>query len=665
MTTKRKHQPPYLGAAYYPEAWPLELIDEDIKLMLKAGMNVMRIGEFAWQRMEPQEGQFDFAWLHLVVDKLGKAGIATILGTPTPTPPAWLTERYPEVLVVMDAADGVRAQHGGRVHFCPNNAVYRDLCARIVTRMGEEFGRDSNVIGWQIDNEVYPWWGRGCRCPVCERKFREWLLARYGTIGKLNSIWGMGVWSLAYQSFEQIRFPRQDTWHHPSHKGAWAAFQSDTFVDYVMAQANILKKLTRNQPIGTDMMPLTQLDHRAMNLGLDVAQFNHYHGMGDLCWAPLWFDYFRSLKSRPFWNTETATCWNGSTAANGYREPGFNRVNSWMPIALGGEANLYWLWRVHWSGQELMHGSVVSSCGRPLHMFGEVQEISRGFKVAAKFLNGTRPVNHGMALHFSTSAHEMFGFQPMVKDFNYLGHLLNTVYRPLLNSHLRPDVIHPAADLDPYRVVFSPYLPALDQGGLRERLLAWIRAGGTWIAGPFTDVRTLDGTKYTHAPFGSLEKWGGVRCKYEIPGDPRGFKFRWADGRETKGSIWHYGFELRGAEALATFTDNELDGLAAVTRRRLGKGQIILLGTMPSVEDLQRLLLEIAGEAGVKPVAEASPNVLAVPRAGKAGKGMVVIEYEHKAGSLTLPRPMTDLLTGKRHSGVVELAPYSVMVLKG
>jgi beta-galactosidase GanA len=225
-------------------------------------------------------------------------------------------------------------------------------------------------------------------------------------------------------------------------------------------------------------------------------------------------------------------------------------------------------------------------------------------------------------------------------------------------------VIHPAAALDGYRVVLSPFLPALDESGLRDRLRAWIEAGGTWIAGPLTDVRTRDGAKYTHAPFGTLEEWAGVHCKYEIPADPRGFRIRWADGRESLGSVWHSGFELRGAKALATFTDNELNGLAAITRRRLGKGQVILLGTMPSVEDLQRLLLEIAGEAGVKPVAESSPNVLAVPRAGKAGKGMVLVEYERKPGRVELPGPMTDLLTGKRHNGTVELAPYAVMALK-
>ena len=133
-------KPPYLGAAYYPEDWPLSQVDEDIALMKQAGMNVMRMGEFAWARMEPQEGQYDFDWLHTAVRKLAKAGIATILGTPTPTPPAWLTERYPESLVMSE--HGVRAQHGARRHVCSNSPVYRGHCARIVTRMAEEFGRD-------------------------------------------------------------------------------------------------------------------------------------------------------------------------------------------------------------------------------------------------------------------------------------------------------------------------------------------------------------------------------------------------------------------------------------------------------------------------------------------------------------------------------------------
>ena len=131
-------RPPYLGAAYYPEDWPREQVDDDIELMLRAGCNVMRLAEFAWSSMEPREGQFEFGWLHDAVDKLGAAGIASILGTPTATPPAWLTSRYPEVLFVN--SDGVRHGHGARCHFCPNSPVYRDHVTRIVNRMGEEFG---------------------------------------------------------------------------------------------------------------------------------------------------------------------------------------------------------------------------------------------------------------------------------------------------------------------------------------------------------------------------------------------------------------------------------------------------------------------------------------------------------------------------------------------
>jgi beta-galactosidase GanA len=153
-----------LGAAYYPEAWPPEQVDEDIRLMLDAGLNVVRIAEFAWSSMEPEEGRFELGWLHRVVDKLGAAGIATIMCTPSCTPPAWLTAKYPEVVVVNHA--GVRADHGFRRHVCPNNPVYRELCARVAMKLAEAFGHDERVIGWQIDNEVDLWEGWGCYCPV-------------------------------------------------------------------------------------------------------------------------------------------------------------------------------------------------------------------------------------------------------------------------------------------------------------------------------------------------------------------------------------------------------------------------------------------------------------------------------------------------------------------
>ena len=653
-----KFKPPYLGAAYYPEDWPLEQIDDDIALMKQAGMNVMRIAEFAWSRMEPYEGKYDFDWLHLTVDKLAEAGIATIMCTPTCTPPAWLSERYPEILVVGEY--GIQAQHGSRRHACPNSPVYRAHSARITRKLAEEFGNDENVIGWQIDNEFSPSGPHGCFCPVCVGKFREKMRERFGTIENLNETWGTHLWSQTYQSFAQLPPPYQHGRHHPQLIEAYCNFAGDSYVEYAGEQADILHEMT-TQPVGTDMMPILSVNYERMHRKLDLVQYNHYNTPETLWEAPFWMDYSRTIKEDvPFWNTETATCWNGSTSANGYREPGFCRVNSWFPYALGGEANLYWLWRAHWSGQELMHGSVVTSCGRPMHIFGEVQEIAAGLEKSGDFLNGTKPEKSGLAVHLSTAANWIFLYQRMTQGFDYRRGMIEKVYQPMIQAQIRPDIIDPAASLDDYTVVFSPFLPTLEEGDLVERLKAWIEGGGTWIVGPMSDVRTIHGTKYQHAPFGVLEDWAGIYCTMQIPGTPRDFRMKWDDGRESEGSVWYDGFELRGAESMATYTEGPFEGDAAVAVKSVGKGRIIVLGTLPQDDMLVRLLTN----TGITPAAKASPSILAVPRSGEAGEGMTVLEFMNQPGTLTLDRPATDILTGEQHSGEMDIAPYAVHVLK-
>jgi len=661
MKNASQPSPPYLGAAYYPEAWPDGLVDEDIALMKQAGLNVVRIGEFAWSRIEPREGEYEFAWLHRVIDKLGEAGIATILGTPTCTPPIWLTEKYPEILAMDD--HGRRTHHGARRHACPTSPVYRELAARIVTRMAEEFGKDDRILGWQIDNELYPHGPRGCFCPVCVQAFHKRLEAKYGTIEALNDAWGTALWSQTYQRFDQVPPPHAHVWHHPSLYLDWMLIQVEAYAQFSDAQAAILHRHTR-QPVGTDVMPRLGLSHRRLNENLDVVQFNHYHDDRALWQAVFWMDWCRTIKPRPFWVTETATCWAGNVVTAGYKRPGFCRVNSWLPLALGGEANLYWLLRAHRSGQELMCGSVVSSCGRPMHVFDEVQQLSREFERAAEFLTTTRPVISGLAIHQSTFAWWFFQTQPLVAGFEYGGQLRNTVYHPLFEALLRPDIVDPESLLDPYRVVISAFLPALDEADLRRRLRTWIENGGTWIAGPFTDIRTLNGTKFTHAPFGSLEEWGGVRCEWEVPANLP-FGLRWGDRTESKGSVWYAGFEPTGAEVLATYADCEFEGLAAVTVHPMGRGRVVVLGTMPEPEAFRRLVIRLCDDAGIRPTANASPGVLAVPRRGQDFEGMIVIETENRKATLQLEHGGVDLLTGTRYApGKLDLAPWDVLVLR-
>lgn len=655
-----KFKAPYLGAAYYPEAWPLEQVDSDIALMKQARINIVRIGEFAWSRIEPRQGEYDLEWLIQVIDKLGNAGIATIIGTPTATPPIWLIRKHPDILIVRD--DGKPAQHGAREHFCPNNFFYREYCKIVITKLAEQFGADRNVIGWQIDNELYPR-KRGCCCPECHRKFQAVMQKRFRDIDQLNKAWCTNLWSQTYQLFSQLPIPREDTWHHPSLLTAWMNFQSDSYIDFAKHQADILHKLCC-QPIGTDMMTLGGLNYHKIHKHLDIVQFNWYYDESNLWRSVFWMDLLRPIKNRPFWITETSTCWNGSTASNKYRSPGFCRVASWIPIALGGEANLFWLWRSHWAGQELMHGSVISSCGRWLHIIDEVKEVASGFREANNFINETKCVNSGLAVHFSSLAWWIFEFQPMVNGFKYDDKLLESFYRPLIEASLRADIIDPADSLDNYRVVCSPFLPALDEAGLRSRIIKWVEEGGTWIVGPLSDNRTLEATKFTHAPFGSLEEWTGVRCKYQVPGDSQDFQIQCSDQSESKGSIWFDGFEMDSADALATYSEGHLKGLAAIIKKKVGRGQIVLLGTMPSPEHLQKLLLSLCKEAGIVPSIKTTPNVLVVSRKGRDGEGVIAIEFQNRPGSIDITQPVLDLLTGDQLGAKVEMEPYSVKVLK-
>lgn len=656
---------PYLGAAYYPEDWPEDQQEPDLASMEECGVNVVRIAEFAWSSMEPEEGKYTFGWLHDIIEKLGKRGIAVILGTPTCTPPLWITGKHPDIFTVM--SNGSQMRHGARRHACPNNETYRKYCGKIVKKMALEFGHDKNVIGWQIDNEMIPSQPRGCFCPVCQKKFRERLKKKFGTIENLNRSWGLKLWSMEYNSFDEIPAPRADMWHHPSLIQEWEEFQSDSYIEYSDLQADILHQYA-SQPVGTDMMPTFGINYYKISRKLDMMQFNHYNNEKNLWQAAFWMDYIRPIKEKPFWNTETSTCWGGSSYARfGYQQRGFCTVNSLLPYALGSEANLYWVWRSHWSGQEMMHGSVLATCGRPLHIFDEVKNISRLCEKARGFLTETKPKKTGIGLHVSCSNALMFDSQQIIEEFSYKNELLQSFYHPILHCQLRPDLLEPSLPLDGYRVVVTPFLLNLDEGGLRERIENWVKDGGTWIVGPLTDIRTREGTKYTDSPFGSLEKFAGIYCKYSIPcyqQDP--FPAQWNDGSTLASHSWFDGFELKGAQGLAFYTDraNELSGLAAVTSKKVGKGRVIVLGSILSEESLQKLLLTVCGEEGVRPAAEATSNILAVPRSGNDRDGLFVLELDHAAGKLNLPAPMVNLDDGKIYKGEVAIPPYGVMILQ-
>ncbi|MCH5157421.1 MAG: beta-galactosidase [Clostridiales bacterium] len=639
----------YIGAAYYPELWDASEVDKDIERCKALGLNVLRVGEFAWSKMEPREGEYQLDWLVKVVDKLYAAGIYTVMCTPTCTPPRYMLDKYEEMRNVSE--HGVRSQTSWRCHPCKTSPIMREKNRAIVTQMAKALGSHPGIIGWQIDNELYPY-GGGCFCPLCVADFRKSLKRQFGTIEALNNAWGMARWSLDYQSFDAINPPLPDQWKHPSLVKAWWDFQCDKIRTYVDEQAQILHKYTK-APIGTDMMANNNLSYYKVNSSLDVVQFNHYNTADELYETTFWYDFLRSVKDKPFWVTETQVGWNGSEfAQSGYRPVGNCYVNTWLPYAHGADMNMYWLFRAHRNGHELAHGALYSTVGRPYRVSEEVARAAREIEKCKDILVSSS-VHSQIALHYSSTAANTFAAAPIVKNLNYTATVRDKFYNAL--RHYNVDVIDTEHSLDKYKVVISPFLCHARENNLYERMVEFVQNGGTWIVGPMTDIVDTNVTKYVDAPYSFLEQLVGVYTKYQKPIDNDVFRAQWTDSTPCGVSMCFDAYEVNAdTESLAKYVGDEFDGLTVIARKNIGAGKVILLGSVPTHEDIRRLV-------GIKPILVASDNVKLVKRDNSV---ILAVELEHSAGYIELDGKYIDRISNTTLSGKVTVAPYSVLVLE-
>ena len=640
----------FVGAAYYPELWAESEQEKDIARMKEAGVNCVRVGEFAWGTMEPEEGKFGFSWLDRVLERLRAAGIAVVLCTPTCTPPRWLMDKYPETRTVY--ADGTRTEVFSRCHPCKSSPVMREKNRLIVTALAKRYGAHPAVVGWQIDNEIFPY-NEGCYCPLCQKGFRAYLKEKYGSVRALNEKWGMHRWSLEYASFDDVLPPVRGRWEHPSLQTEWTRFHNQNIISYVNEQAEILHAYTK-APVGTDMMATNLLSYAEMHKKLDVVQYNHYEPAAELGRMTFCYDFLRTVLDKPFWVTETQAGWNGSTFAEfGYRPAGACYANTWLPVARGGSMVEYWHFRAHPNGHELAHGALYSAAGRAYRVTEEISRAAEEFARCGELLKNTS-VRAEIALHYSSTAAVNSINAPLLKNFDYRSTLIDRVHAAFRHDNI--DVIETDHPLEGYKVLFSPFLSTADEKGLRERIEAWVKAGGTWIAGPMSDIMTDYASRYTAAPHSFLEELAGVYTKYELPVGNDVYRAKWAGGEGTFAlSMCYSAYELRGAKALAVYENGEFAGLPVITEHAVGKGRVILLGSLPEPDVLRGFVLRA-------PILPASDNLVLTERSG-AQNAVIAVETEGKAGVLVLGGSYRDVLSGKKLQSSVTVAPYEVLVL--
>ncbi|RED14381.1 beta-galactosidase [Pontivivens insulae] len=491
---------PQLGVCYYPEHWPEAQWPDDAARMVETGLEWVRIGEFAWSRLEPNEGDLRWEWLDRAVEVLGAAGLKVVMGTPTATPPRWVCEKHPDMFA-LDANGHVRG-FGSRRHYCFSHEGYCAEAVRITRLTAERYGRNPHIAAWQTDNEY------GCHDTVISYSdaactaFRIWLEQRYGNIGALNDAWGNVFWSMEYRHFGEVFLPNLTvTEPNPSHVLDFQRFSSDQVVQFNRAQAEVLRELTDAPLIHNYMGRTLEFDHFKVGDDLDVASWDSYPlgfledrsdqpeafkqqfaRQGDPDFQAFHHDIYRAVGKGRWWVMEQQPGPVNWAPHNPDPLPGMARLWAWEAFAHGAEAVLYFRWRQAPMAQEQMHSGLLRPDSVAAPALGEAAQVAA--EAAHLDLADTgAPV----ALVFDYESAWAWNAQPQGAEFDYF-RLVFDFYKALRKLGLSIDIVPPSCtDLSPWQMVVIPGL--LHWGALKSALEAY---EGVVVAGPRTASKTAD-----------------------------------------------------------------------------------------------------------------------------------------------------------------------------
>ncbi|HEY4202275.1 MAG TPA: beta-galactosidase [Devosiaceae bacterium] len=496
---------PTLGVCYYPEHWPQALWDKDAARMAEVGISYVRIGEFAWSKLEPRPGDMHLDWLVEAMDTLGRHGLKVILGTPTATPPRWMMDKHPDMVAIDE--DGRPRNFGSRRHYCFSHLGYRQECARITRLLIEKVGQHAALGGWQTDNEY------GCHnttysySEAARLGFRTWLKARYGTIETLNQAWGNVFWSMEYNDFEQIDLPLLTvTEPNPAASLDFRRYSSDQVAAFNKVQFDLMKAARPDLPVIHNFMGrFTQFDHYDLAKTIDVASWDSYPlghldvsdesaetkalymRQGEPDAQGLQHDIYRAVGRGRWWIMEQQPGPVNWASYNPDPLPGMARLWTWEAFAHGAEVVSYFRWRQYHSAQEQMHAGLLRPDSEPAPAFDEASQVARELKQTG--IGGVAGKAR-VAIVYDYESEWAWQIQPQAKGFSHHAQV-RAAYVPLRKRGVDVDILPPdTKDFAGYDLVIIPAVFAWSEE-LRGAIGAY---DGHLLIGPRTGSKTGDFT---------------------------------------------------------------------------------------------------------------------------------------------------------------------------
>jgi beta-galactosidase len=633
----------YFGADYYPEHWPEERWPVDADLMVEAGFNIVRLAEFAWSLMEPTESHFDFEWLDRAINILSDQGIHIVLGTPTASPPPWLMSKNENLFLVNE--NNVRATYGLRREYCINNPLYHLHTEQIVKKMAEHYAENSNVIGWQIDNEF----GNRCYCEICRGKFHEWLQERYGSLEKLNGEWGTEFWSHIYTEWSQIPAPVSTARsHNPGLHLDYTRFMSDSFRAYQKDQIDIIRKYTSDQFITHNLMGFgyNQLNYFDNAEDIDFVSWDNYKRMQwdmkaaiDPSNSALSADTMRGLKKKNFWVMEQQSGGGGWEIVAVPPKPGELRLWTYQSIAHGADAILYFRWRTCRTGTEQYWHGVLDHHGTPGRRYEEVCQVGEELLKIGELMAGSE-VKSKAAIVQSYDTRFAFQVQPNNPRFSYEVHI-HDIYRAFFNRNIPVDIISEKDSLAGYKLVIVPAMYILSEE-TAANLENFASAGGVVIFTPRTGVKDSANKVVNMKLPGLVAGMAGVEIEeYISMAEDEDSKVQFGLPNleeEFTAEVWADVLNPTTAKAGAHYTKDYYAGQPAVTVNEFNKGKVVYLGTMGDASFYDAVIGWVTEMAEISSLIETPNGVEVTERWSDDQRILFILNHTKPVkGKITIP----------------------------
>jgi beta-galactosidase len=628
----------YLGVDYYPEHWDVNFIDDDLTRMKEMGVNIIRIGEFAWHMMEEKEGVFDFSFFDMVITKAKEYGMKVMFGTPTATFPAWLANAHPDIFIEDEA--GVKMAFGGRRQYCYNSKTYQFYSERIVEKLVQHYSGEEAIISWQIDNEFGHEGSDMCYCGSCHQEFIAYLENKYEDINELNEAWGTIFWGQTYNTFEEIPVPTKTiTIHNPAMRLDWSRFRSYSLSRFANKHTNLVKQLKGDHQEVTTNLPGgffgKWFDHNEFTDELDFVSYDNYPVWGGLVkpitpgHLSMTLDFVRGTKGQDFWIVEQLMGAQGHDVIGYLPRPKQAQLWAYHAFTYGCSNMLFFRWRGMNRGAEQNCLGIIDANNRKGRKYYEVKELFETVSAQKDIL--TAPVEAEVAFLYDFDNIWSWRVQQESSEFDYTNELLR-LYEPFHANNAKIDVIRYDRDFSKYKTVVVP-VPKLIDEKLAKRLEEYVADGGTLIVSFRAGVKDRQNNLEVGEVIpGKLSRLLGIEIfeAESLNKDQNVPVEAVSGGKQGECTVWRDLITPVTAEPLYKYADKFYSEYASITVNKFGKGKAYYVGAGVEPAVAEEVVALAAAEAGLT-LRETEQGVECVEKKHDGTTYLLVMNHQDEA----------------------------------